>query len=572
MKFKFKNNFWKGLACTVFNGFWIYYYWAIIVKYTAYPWWHRIENDIDATHVATTLSLINNSELTFVYHPAATIFLIHGFIYKILGFAFHPFYSFIHLPQIQSFEEALNVLQSASVVSRVIVLFTVLLFSIVLFLVLLKMTRNTFCAFFFSFFICTTSGLLSHVTMIRPELLTLLFFYLSLYVFLSGLEKLYTSEKKCVAVFLTIGVLFGFSVLSKIQIVPVIGASFMVMMFCVYKGISQKGQDIEPNAIRKTCLWISLVNLILCPWWALIRPDYLSDEFLSALDARSDLWLVYGAAPKSLIIPVLILFLSLSVLSALYFKKNYSQQRLKPLARFNIVLCGMNAILTGMIVSAYTVLMPVSGSFSRYIENTQHLIYATITNISYAGYLSQPAVQDEGFVLLSFETLSRLFDRLSWGNILNIHLGYFIVLVAVFCCIRMIQKRGEERMRYGVVLLWFITAFIMDVLAIIRDPFYKAYYFIYTITLYGTGLAVWVSLEWKALSVMKDNKWIAQVVKGLIVCIFALHIVFKCNLFLNMQKATGQSHQNPMIEWEYMQPHTQPFWKIIYESLRQHSS
>jgi len=76
-----RHKQWLHFIFILFICFWAAHHFYI-KNYLAFPWWHRIDNDIDASHVATTIGLLNDSEYTYVYHPGATLFSLHGLIYR----------------------------------------------------------------------------------------------------------------------------------------------------------------------------------------------------------------------------------------------------------------------------------------------------------------------------------------------------------------------------------------------------------------------------------------------------------------------------------------------------------
>ena len=107
MKFRLKFI----LCITVLSSVLLYDFFYVN-NYAAYPWWHQKGNDIDGAYTATTVGLLNNSELEFVYHPGGTVYPIHGTVYRVLNLA--------DLSRVKDIDGAIEVLDKIVRTSRVV--------------------------------------------------------------------------------------------------------------------------------------------------------------------------------------------------------------------------------------------------------------------------------------------------------------------------------------------------------------------------------------------------------------------------------------------------------------------
>ena len=204
----------KFIMCITVLSSVLLYDFFYVNNYAAYPWWHQKGNDIDGAYSATTAGLLNDTELDFVYHPGATIFMIHGTVYRVLDLA--------DLSGIKDINGAVDVLDKLVRTSRVVAVLLGVIFAAIFFGFFYALSGHFLLSFLLSFYAISSQALLEHIYMVRAEIPNLIFFFsalLLLFIKLKGREILLW---KFMRTMMLAGLLIGFSVLSKIQIGPAV--------------------------------------------------------------------------------------------------------------------------------------------------------------------------------------------------------------------------------------------------------------------------------------------------------------------------------------------------------------
>ncbi len=149
-------------------------------NYASYPWWHQNGGqDADGTYVAQTISLLNDTRLHYIHHPGATIYSIHGLIYRLLAFKSNSYNRLFQLREMPTLNAAMDLIETGTRVSRISTLILSIFFMILIFLIILEFSKNVFLSFLFSFFAAVSGSLLQHSYKIRPEMLSLFFALIS---------------------------------------------------------------------------------------------------------------------------------------------------------------------------------------------------------------------------------------------------------------------------------------------------------------------------------------------------------------------------------------------------------
>ncbi len=545
------NKFIKIFLPLVFISALLSYHYFVNVKVPAYPWWHQHGNDIDGSYAGQTVALLNHGPLDFIDHPGGTIYMLHGAVYRVLSNVAEKYSLIKDLGQVPSIDAATQILEISVQTSRLIVFFATIAFLITFYGVIYHLTNSSLLSFFFSFLFCTNVSFTQHMLKIRPELPNLLFFLAALWLFISICKKTPLSLFKKNATIIGIGLLIGLSLLSKVQIIPIIIIFWCVSVFYLLN--NKKEIETKTKALWMP-FYLSLVNLLIMPWWSIKRPAFLNTNYFDQLSLHSDKWKVYGSVPENfylLVFTPLFMFLLITViLLALNNKKRNNPFFKTAVTAINFA----NFVNLGIILSIYLLLLPVSLGFKHYWQNTQHLVYSFLANATGGGFLTNPSITFNTFVeiyksqrILCLDTTVSLFP--------------FIGVACLAAILRLSFSSLKNKSWYLLILLLFATGLLMDTLASMRKLY--GYYAIYSQSLHVMGLALWTSLEWKNI----QSKKLRITFQAIIVILLSAHCIANIYHFANYPKATGASEQNPFDEYQNTRSHAKPFWQIADQSI-----
>jgi len=539
----------KHASALLLISFFVLYNFFYTGRYAEYPWWHEHGNDIDATYAANTVGLLNNSELTFVCHPGATIYALHGIAYRIPAFKDPAHQRLMRLREVMDYNQAAAVLETSTRTSRILTVIEAVLFLIVFYFLLVRLGGNCFISFLITFYLGTSHAFLQHICMIRAEILSLLFLFCGFYLIIYLMQKMGEPPIGWMRFLIPAGFFLGFSVFSKIQIGPPLVFSLALVVFYM----TRVRPVIDPRDRSVKFYWFSLgaalVNLALMPWWTLKRPAFLTPQFLSVMP---EYWReVYGPAPESFFVPVFIFLTGLVVLSTFFIAR-----------RFIRVLWVLNLLIFGGIISTYLILLPVSMSFPQYVENTRRLVYSVFTNVIYGGILSHRVV--------NFDTFEKIWNmHAQESGLLHINIFYFVLLAAFLSLYRLLQKVSPKRSFYGLVLFIFGTGLTMDVFATMRSVKLYYYYAFYSLSFLALGLGMWLSLEYASRKI--QNGFFQYSPIG-VMLVLGLHVFVMGFYLLGQPRASGKSSQDPNVEYVNTRTHAPPFWRIVDEAIRRNNS
>ncbi len=471
-----------------------------IGNYTAYPFYYNLGSDSDALYAAQTVTLLNNGGFHIIQHPGATVHSIYGGTYRLLALFSKPYGDLMRLSDMRSKADAYRILTTSVVSGRVIALLLVLVLVCAYYaLVFLGVTGSWLIAFAFTLYFATSPAVLYHTHIIRAESLSVLFFLLAVLLYLAGIRAREVPFSYPVIAFLGSGFMSGLAVLSKIQIGPLLAISLIGMIGSLLLSGNMPGFG---NIGRKKLLanvGIAYGCVFFTPWWSLQRPAFLTPELVSQMD--SDRRRVLGRLPEEFTIEVylvLIILLALA-LSIWLLRSRMGKTALERLFRLSLVL---NLIAVGVVASVYGVLVPVSVSFDGYLSNTHHLVYSTLTNITGGGFL-----ENAGGSFLSHVTKILALHG-NYSPLASLNLLYVVGGAALLCALRcaLPMRGGRSRWNYLLPLALFAGAFTMDIFSSMRWIVLYPHYAIYSIGVYGIGLAYLTRLECVA-DPLKPSHW-----------------------------------------------------------------
>ena len=460
-------------------------YFFFVGNYTADPWYQLA--DADAAYAPQTVLLLNDGDGYFFAHPGATIYFLQGGVHRVLALFSSEHHRLMQLSEITSLEAAVPILTTAVGTGRVIALLTVAALAGILYLLILKLTRRWLIAFSFTFFIVLSKGVLWHIRAIRPESPSVAFFYLAALLCVVGLSQKKLALLYAVALFFS-GLSLGLAVFSKVQIVPVIVLLLFAVLSVLWLGPNLFGTGSINPRYSIINLVLAICTVLLTPYWALVRPVFLTPERFNLMDINYQA--VYGSLPANFFMPVLAILLMLLCLSTglalMRSRINYAWS-IKLLATSLTV----NLVALGIIASVYIVLLPASLSFAGYVSNTNHLVYATLTNLTRGG---------TGFLVNTQQALSgRIVQVLnlhgSYSTFATFNILYLVGIASLVCCMRLIASKSTQKLPYVLTLGLFIAGFGMDLLGTLRIADTYGIYAIYSVGFYGLGLAYFTSLE-----------------------------------------------------------------------------
>ena len=583
----------KFLICFLILVFFISFEFFVVEKYNLYPWWHQFgwfgvnANDTDAVYPAQTIALLNNSRVTCITHPAATFYTFHGAAYRFFSL-FNPIYShFRHLSDVRNLNDATALLEIATKTSRILNFVMAVGFSAVLIGVIYELTSLWILTFFIAFYILISPAFFHHLPVVRPEMPSLFFWLAALWI---GLIIVRNDRPilslKIIFGYVAMGFLFGLSIFSKIQVLPLFFMAMLVMLGYLIAYDPTGKTAVSKLKISLFC-GLPLLNLAIMPWWAVVKPAFLTPEYLKT---NVHFFLLYGLVPSGFRFPFLAALVSLLFLTACPWLHGRNLRDKKggqlcsgeePVSkirgprlhrrperfggsvfavRSGEVLIFLNAVVTGAILSAYFIFLPTSQTLTRYQENTQNLVYGVLTNVTYHGFL-----QGGGFSwTIFFQTIGVMHGRNT--QFLGIHLGYIVIFMVLASMIRFIKKSTMGKKRYALALLFVVMGLSMDTLTTLRGHNVQDNYAIYSMILYGLGVAQWLAMEWNG-PWARLNFYRISFFQFVMVSILGAHLLGQTYFLLTKPRGTGESDQNPRAEYINNRYWVPAFWEIVDKSI-----
>ena len=545
----------KHFFCLTFLAFLLAFNFFHVGKYNLYPWWHETGGDTDATYAAQTVALLNGGKLDFIHHPGAGIYFVHGLGYRLAGI-FSPTHKELgHLDGIKNLDDASRILSTATRTSRILALVTAIVLAGVLYVFIFLMTRSAALAFAWTFYAVTTQVFAYHTHVVRPELPNLLFFLCAGIVLWRSFSASPMTLKRWIFSAAAAGFFLGCSLLTKIQILPALGVLALLLFAFWGKTYNRWSHPLTPGLWKALGLLIAF-SAVALPWWAVARPEWLTPQTVAALHPEPDDRRVYGDAPETFV-PVATSALAIVSLFALMGFLLNRRESFRPFASFlGRLLLFLLALVAGGIVSIYLLLLPVSVSVEHYRENTRHLVYATLTNLTGGGFVIHPKLDHETWPKIhgAHGEQTRFFEL----NLIDI-----ICLVIGVCILRLVYPSKRNKDWYVFILFFFAAGFAMDVAATLRWSEYMSYYALYSLAFFTLGLAVWIAGECEAGRRRLGPSVFSSDLRLFLTLAFSFFIVQTSLRILTETPASGVSTDNPAKEYLNTKSHAPSFWNGV---------
>ncbi|MDP8212480.1 MAG: phospholipid carrier-dependent glycosyltransferase [Candidatus Zapsychrus exili] len=531
---------------------WVSWYFFKGVGNSSYPWYFRFGNDIDSVFAVESASLINDGDpATHVFYPAITHYNIYGFAMKVAATVNSDYKQLLHLKDATSIRDVLNIVERATYICRMGAFFIAILFSILMYGVFYRLTKSKLFGFMWTFILITSERVIYHVSVVRPETLSLLFFFIAFYFTFSFLQKNKLSVLKYFRFFIFSGCFFGLSIFSKVQIAPAI---FFYILFMFYYLFSSN--DIKSDSERSTkslfpCLFVSILNILIFPWWSVRRPDHVDYAYIPKMSRYIYSWL-YGPAPlrDSFITIPLTILISLLVASVVFFvlckiKKSGLVAKLYSLVLF------INLLILGGIVSIYLVCIPAAASFKGYLNNTQNFVYATFSNFYFTGIMKNKVLALNNFI--------EIYKELKSVPVFIFNLFIVELVVLMVSMWRLLVKKTKEKKRYLFSLFLLFVGLCFSFASSMRYTEIHHWYSIYAICFYILSAAHLLFTELNGANFMQGQK-VKTWFKVIVLSLFCLHIVGVAVRFIKLDKHIIGT-QRYLEEYNHCRWLSYPFWQ-----------
>ena len=534
---------------------------AVVGKYASYPWWHQHDCDSDPLYVAQAITLVNDGPFDYIHHPGAVVSSGHALAYRVASavVGWHPEY--LDLPTTAATISPWTLLDDATHVSRWLAFAVFAVFVATFYGLVLWITREGMVTFLVTFFVATSEVAVWHSRAIRPEVPSLVFCLSGLWVVL-GLN---TAPCRNRTLRLTVaGPILGFvlalAMLAKIQVLPIV--TFLLAL-ALWRVASDVGNGTARNTNRAlwTTLALGVVVAAVTPWWALARPDFLTESFLQSAGYFDRL--VYGSLEATfapLVAVALGLSLCVTVAAIIAFRRFGESRRVLQLAR---VIEFSYLVALGAITATYCVVAPSSRTIASYAKNTHHLVYGVIANtfgnVFGTGFLHHKTLDDN--------TAARIFDAHQRGDpLLGTNILWLVGLVIIVAIIRLSTRPCVNRTQYLEVLMFLGVGLAMDVVFTLRWSAQFNYYALFSLVFYGLAFAQFLNVNRPLLRARTNRLGLSAGVSLIIFALLVSHVGFRTFEIVTAPRATGISDQQPTPMLEASKGQNRHFWLFFDET------
>jgi hypothetical protein len=556
-----KRAWWWRCAGLVFIIALLTFNFAAVGKYASYPWWHQHDCDSDPLYVAQAVTIVNNGPFDYIHHPGAVVSCGHGSFYRLAASigGWHPEY--LDLRSTAPTVSAWDLLDNATRVSRWLSFAAFAVFVATFYGLVLWITRETATTFLVTFFVATSEVAIWHSRAIRPEIPSLLFSLLALWVVVApGLRPTREEKWRSYLAAFALGLFLALAMFSKIQILPVVACLLILGSGRAWIN-KEHGTQADTNHRLRVSLGLGFSLALVVPWWALRRPDFVTEPYLESIGYFDRL--VYGSMTASFA-PLAAATIGLSLIGAVVGLVLVRRPDGKPSAeRLARLLTFLQMVGLGAVAGAYAVVAPASRTFSSYVQNTHHLVYGVIANtfgnVFGSGFLHHKTVDGN--------TAARIIDAHTKGDpLLGVNIVWLIGLVAVVVLVRIFASKTLDRAKYWYILLLLGSGVAMDVVFTLRWVAQFNYYAIFSLVFYALAMAWFLKLERQNLRAEGYRLRLSYAVAVLMVGLFISHVGFRTYELVTAPRATGISDQSPKPMLDSTRQQNPHFWSLFEEA------
>lgn len=553
-----KGWWWRHIGLVFVIGL-LTFNFTVVGKYASYPWWHQHDCDSDPLYVAQAVALVNDGPFDYIHHPGAVVSSGHGAVYRLASsiFGWHPEY--LDLRSTGHSVSAWDLLEQATRLSRWVSFIVFVGFVVAFYGLVLWITREATVTFLVTFFVVTSDVALWHSRAIRPEIPSLLFSILALWVVVAlGRLPARRDDRSTYLGAFALGLLLALAIFSKIQVLPVVACLLILGLGRAWVVEGHHTQHDIDHRLR-VALALGLVLTITVPWWALGKPGFLTETYLASVGYFDRL--VYGSMTASFV-PLVAATIGLSLVGTVVgMVLNRQPDGSRLAGRLARLLTFLHLIGLGAVIGAYAVVAPVSRTLSSYLGNTHHLIYGVISNIF-------GNVFGSGFLLhktVDGNTASRIVDAHAKGDpLLGVNIVWLIGLMAVVALFRLFtSKTRENRAEYRYILLLLGVGVAMDVVFTLRWVAQFNYYAMFSLVFYAIAMAWFLKLERQTLWVAGGRLRASSAVAILIFGLFLSHVGFRTYELVTAPRATAISDQSPNPMLDSSRQQNRHYWRLF---------
>ncbi len=546
------------IAILIYNFF-------VIGKYADYPWWHSHGNDADAAYMVTAIGLINNSDYVMAQHPAAPFSSFNALVLRVVAHLFPSCQSFLHLSNVTSMYDVFDIIEKGVYIGRLQALVLSSLFAIMMFQFLVFLTHKRMIAFLLVFYLITSEGFLLYTYWVRPELLSVIFIIMLLFYAFFHLPRSIQKGKNQIGSLSFLGFMLGLLVFTKIQLLTFncVFCLGLLVFFLIHLRSIPFSENQRQQGRRN--LLLSLMNILIFPWWALKRPEVFPPGFCGGLNIVDSQRLLQNQTPDNYFGLVFAILGFLLGLSLFFIIRIRNKEPLLGAKKWLFFIGFINSFVFGFILSIYGSFLLVFSSFSQYIKNTHLMLYTLLVNLFDGTFLASKSTISLAMIFRKIEILHNQESRLAFIN------GFHAVLMVLAVSgIGFFFTKGATRKKLLLVCLFIFAGIFMDASACfyLKERNIYSYYAIYSLTLFTIGLGIFVS----ANSQKFDKNKIYWFIKGfsvvILVFLLILNVFTRVYFLMNKTKSTRITDQGPLPVYEGVLGYTRPFFMIVEEGIR----
>lgn len=347
------NRFLHFIPIFVFMGY-LAWHMLAVTQYNQLQWWQYLASDFECGVVTSALGLMNDGQpITHVLYPAVTLFNFESAALRLSTLWSSHYHDIFYVDGFANIKEVFMMLNEAIGITRLNVLPMTVFLAVMMYFLFFYLLKNKTIACLWTLFFISEKHVLYYNYVMRPEVFSLAFFFLLVYLSIQFFhrEDKGFSYSRCAKYFMFIGLCMGLSLFSKIQIFPALIIYFGLMFFYLFKESKIKSETSAREV--KFCLFNTIGNVLIFPWWTMARPDHVTPELLR----RWPWYDLYGPPPgkESFLGLPIIFFIALFAVTLTLMALSQNKRGESFSKRATPILIYINMLMTGIIFSVYVI-------------------------------------------------------------------------------------------------------------------------------------------------------------------------------------------------------------------------